>query len=475
MRIRWFKCLAVILAVLTATHARGQESVPSVTLERRIFTTFRDGDYDTAVRLIEQYLAEHPHHPIMLYNAACAYSLMGEPDRSASYLIRAVQAGFRDLDQIVGDPDLEAIREHPKYRVVIQRLQRRAAATADNALDLWRATYGAEHYRYERDEQRRIAYATALDPVSHREMRRMLQREADHLQSALFDVEPRSYLLIAVPTPSDGDRIFTADNIGGIYEHAQRRLIARDIGGALRHEFVHALHYVHMDQLRQRHPLWIQEGLASLFEDYTLHDDGTIQFLPNERHNIVKNRARAGRLMKWKNLFVITDDRFMAKAGQLYPQVRSIFEFVADQGKLTQWYESLIANFREDTTGLQAFELCFDMPLDEIERAWRRWLTTRPKIDTTISLGDASLGIQSRPNGSNDGVLIQSMLPGSAARRSQLRVGDVIVSIDGEPTRALAELQAIIGSKRVGDRVRVRARRAGDYLTVVVTLRPLRW
>ena len=475
MRTRWLKSLAVILAVLTATHASGQESVPSVTLERRIFSSFRDGEYDTAVRLIEQYLAEHPHHPIMLYNAACAYSLMGEPDRSTSYLIRAVRAGFRDLDQIVGDPDLEAIREHPKYQVVIQRLQRRAARRADNALDLWKATYGTEHYRYERDEQRRIAYATALDAVSHREMRQMLQREADHLQSTLFDVEPRSYLLIAVPTPSDGDRIFNADNIGGIYEHARRRLIARDIGGALRHEFVHALHYVHMDQLRQRHPLWIQEGLASLYEDYTLHDDGTIQFLPNERHNIVKNRARAGRLMKWKNLFVITDDRFMARAGHLYPQVRSIFEFVADQGKLTPWYEYLVANFREDATGGKAFELCFDMPLDEIERAWRRWLTTRPKIDTTIGPGDASLGIQSRPNGSNDGVVIESMLPGSAARRSQLRVGDVIVSIDGEPTRTLAELQAIIGSKRVGDRVRVRARRAGDYLTVVVTLRPLRY
>ena len=72
-------------------------------------------------------------------------------------------------------------------------------------------------------------------------------------------------------------------------------------------------------------------------------------------------------------------------------------------------------------------------------------------------------------------MLIESLLPGSAARRSQLRVGDIIVSIDSEPARTLAELQAIIGSKQVGDRVRVRARRAGAYLTVVVTLRPLRY
>lgn len=475
MRIRCLKGLVILLGVLSCAivHAQ-QEGRSAPALERRILNSFADGDYEAAIGLIEPYLAEHPNDVVMLYNAACAYCLLDQPERGATYLLRSVRSGFRDLDQIVNDADLDSIRDHPKYKVVVERLQSRAARRADDALNLWRSTYGTEHYRYERDEERHIAYATALDRVSHDEMRQMLQEEADHLKATLFDVEMRSYVLIAVPTPRDGDRILDADNIGGIYEHSRRRLIARDIGGALRHEFVHVLHYAHMDRLRQRHPLWIQEGLASLFEDYTLNGDGTIKFHPNERHNVIKNRARRGRLMKWKRLFIIEDDRFMARAGQLYPQVRSIFEFVADQGKLAQWYKSFIKNYPEDRTGAMAFEECFDMPLEEIESAWRIWLAARPMIDTTIDPGDASLGIRNGRNGSNDGVRIGSMLRGSAARRSQLRVGDVIVSIDGRPTRSMTELQAMIAQRRVGDRVRVRARRGTQYLTVVVTLQALR-
>ncbi|MHC4273436.1 MAG: PDZ domain-containing protein, partial [Planctomycetota bacterium] len=82
-------------------------------------------------------------------------------------------------------------------------------------------------------------------------------------------------------------------------------------------------------------------------------------------------------------------------------------------------------------------------------------------------------GIESSLHSSNDGVLIADVLPGSAADAGSLEVGDVIVAVDGEPTRSLTELQTIIATKRVGDRVRVRARRDGDYFTVVVRLRPL--
>jgi len=473
--MRYLKCLIIVLGVLscTITHAQ-QEGRSAPALERRILNSFADGDYEAALGLIEPYLADHPNDVVMLYNAACAYCLLNQPERGATYLLRSVQSGFRDLDQIVNDADLESIREHPKYKVVVERLQSRAARRANDALNRWRSTYGTENYRYERDEERRIAYATALDRTSHDEMRQMLQEEADHLKATLFDVEMRSYVLIAVPTPSDGDRIFDADNIGGIYEHSRRRLIARDIGGALRHEFVHALHYAHMDRLRQKHPLWIQEGIASLFEDYTLNGDGTIKFHPNERHNVVRGLAKAGQLRSWSTLFRFNDDEFMDHASRHYPQVRSIFEFIADQDKLACWYESLIEHYEDDRTGALAFRACFNLPLDDIERAWRRWVLERPPVDLSIQYGDAALGIESRPRGSNDGVLITRVLPGSAAAVSGLEVGDVVVAVDDRPTRSLTELQTIIASRSIGESVSIRARRNQEYFITVVTLRPLR-
>ena len=73
-----------------------------------------------------------------------------------------------------------------------------------------------------------------------------------------------------------------------------------------------------------------------------------------------------------------------------------------------------------------------------------------------------------------DGVLITRILPGSAADRANLEIGDIIVAVDEKPTRSLSELRAIIGGKSVGESVAIRARRSRDYFTVVVALRPLR-
>ncbi len=466
--------LVLVVGLLAAGGAdRPHPGRESGSLQQRIYGSFVEGDWARAADLIERYLARTPNDAVMLYNGACAYARLGRRDKAATYLMRAVDAGLRDLDEIATEPDLEGIRDHPTFVALVQRVQWNATQEATAALAQWRAVYGEDRYRYEKDEERHLAYATALDPVSHRQMRRMLERQADHLHRTLLGAWPSPYVLIAVPTPHDSRRLFDADQIGGIYEHSKRQLIARDIGGSLRHEFFHALHYAHMEQLKQKHPLWVQEGLASLYEDYIFTDDEQVVFLPNERHNIVKALAAVGRLTPWRDLLALSEQRFMDRASQLYPQTRSIFEFLADRGRLRSWYRALIEHFDADPTGATAFETCFGMPLADVERSWRRWLLTRPKIDLTIEAGDAVLGIESFPNTSNDGVVIDRIRPRSAAAGSQLRVGDTIVSVDGTPTRSFAELITLIAAKRIGDTVRVRARHDGGYFTVVVRLRPL--
>jgi len=173
-------------------------------------------------------------------------------------------------------------------------------------------------------------------------------------------------------------------------------------------------------------------------------------------------------------LLRMNDDEFMARASRHYPPVRSIFEFLADRGQLECWYDALIGHYEDDATGALAFRACFNLPLDDIERAWRRWVLDRPDLDIWIQDGDAALGIESHPRGSNDGVVIANILPRSPAAASSLEVGDIIVAVDDQATRTLTELQTIIASKRVGDTVTIRARHNREYFTVVVSLRPLR-
>ena len=464
--------LLLLLVLLAGAGPRPQEATrpPSA---QRIARLFGRGDYAVAAPLIKQFLEANPRDPAMLYRAACVSSELGERDRAASYLLRAVKAGWRNFDKMKRDAHLDSIRDHQIYAAILEAEERVTERVGHKALEQWRATFGEEAYRYELDGERRLAYATALDEVSHREMRRMLERQVDQLVEFLFEAPPSYSVLIAVPTPQDARTLFADIEVGGIYEHHLRRLIARDIGRSLRHEIVHAIHFGHMERLGQPHRLWIQEGLATLYEDYELDADGSVRFLPNDRHNIVWSRARGGRLTPWRELFEMSAELFMAKAIDLYPQARSIFEFVDERGKLARWYQVYVEHFDEDDSGLLAFEITFGTPVEEVERDWRAWVRRRPIVDTRIDRGDAALGIIAQPNAVNDGVVITRMLARSAAERSGLEVRDVIVSVDGRATRSLAELQAVIGTRHVGERVLVRARREGRYFTVVVTLRPL--
>ena len=77
----------------------------------------------------------------------------------------------------------------------------------------------------------------------------------------------------------------------GRYRHSRRELIATDAGMTLQHEIVHAFHHNHMDMLGQEHPIWIQEGIASLFESIDISEDGTVHFFANDRHYVAHNLA----------------------------------------------------------------------------------------------------------------------------------------------------------------------------------------
>ena len=464
-----------ILLIAACTHTTFAQRVDTLeSLRQRVYQLFDQQRHHDAIGVIDQYLELRPNEPNMLYNKACAQALIGERDRAAESLHAAVEAGFTAFGHMRRDPDLESIRDHPMYIAIDDAAVAIEKLDADRSVNRWKNRFGDDGYRYEKDEKHRLCYATALDPVSHDEMREMIEHQADQLINTLFESGPEYYVLVAVPTPEHAEELLKGDaRVGGVYDHNQRVLVTRNIGGSLRHEFFHLMHYGHMERVNQLHPLWIQEGMASLYEDYDLGADGKIQFRANERHNVVRGLAKAGRLMRWSQLVAIDEKRFMDDATQLYPQVRSMFEFLAERGLLESWYKTYVDGYENDNNGVKAFERVFNAPLDDVERQWRVWLVNRPPVDTVIGPGDAVLGILSRPNGANDGVIIEEIVPGSSAETGVLKVGDVVVAIDGTATRSLLELQSIIAARAPGDVVVVRARRGEQYLTAEVTLKAL--
>ncbi|HWB18671.1 MAG TPA: PDZ domain-containing protein [Phycisphaerales bacterium] len=464
--------MALIAAALCCSApVMGQSSAQPPTTSKHIFGAFSRGDYAQALTLIDDYLKTHPNDSGMMYNAACACAKLNNPDGAAEWLLKSMKAGFRNFEQLANDPDLASLRDHPIYKQIMEEADKAASARAGSSLDIWLATYDAKAYTVQTDEKRHLTFAAALDETSLAEMRTMLEKEGDQAVSSLFEEWPSYTVLIAVPTPADAKKFFNGRvDVGGIYEHTKKRLVARDIGQALKHEFIHLLHYGQMERLHQRHPLWLQEGLACLYEAYEFDGKGHIKFLPNDRETIVKARTRAGKLMSWESLMHISADEFMEKATSLYPEVRSIFEYLAAQGKLEMWYKVYVDGYNDDNTGISAFEVTFGKKLGEIERDWRMWVLAQSDVDLRVDAGDAALGIRSAELLANDGVQVTDVLPNSGAKRAGLRKGDVIVSVDGKETRSMRELIRLLAWKDVGETVQVRIRRGTEYVVIPVTL-----
>ncbi len=71
----------------------------------------------------------------------------------------------------------------------------------------------------------------------------------------------------------------------------------------------------------------------------------------------------------------------------------------------------------------------------------------------------------------NEGVYVQGFTQSSAAKESGIKVGDVVVKVDGTPIKSTPQFQEQIGRKRPGEAVMLTVNREGAEKTISVTLR----
>jgi len=71
------------------------------------------GLYQEGLR-IDKHLAKiRKDDPVVHYNLACSFALVGDKTKSLTALRRAVRLGYSDFEHLKRDKDLEIIRNHP--------------------------------------------------------------------------------------------------------------------------------------------------------------------------------------------------------------------------------------------------------------------------------------------------------------------------------------------------------------------------
>ncbi len=86
----------------------------------------RVGQKAEGLEWAERALAVDPDDAGVRYNVACLYALEGEPEKAITCLEEAFRRGFGNKEWITRDPDLESIRNDPRFQALIDDVPSRS-------------------------------------------------------------------------------------------------------------------------------------------------------------------------------------------------------------------------------------------------------------------------------------------------------------------------------------------------------------
>ena len=80
----------------------------------------RQGRVADGLKMDRKLVRLQPANPTAHYNLACSLALSKRQRDALRVLRRAVQLGYHDFDWMQQDPDLEALKEHPGFRALLE-------------------------------------------------------------------------------------------------------------------------------------------------------------------------------------------------------------------------------------------------------------------------------------------------------------------------------------------------------------------
>jgi tetratricopeptide (TPR) repeat protein len=83
----------------------------------------RRGRYGDGLKIDECLANLRPNDSLVLYNLACSYSLTDRIDEALESLEQALSKGYRDFKWLAEDPDLQNVRNHPRYQRIRAKLR----------------------------------------------------------------------------------------------------------------------------------------------------------------------------------------------------------------------------------------------------------------------------------------------------------------------------------------------------------------
>jgi len=339
------------------------------------------------------------------------------------------------------------------------------AAEAKKIVDAGLKKYG-EGYISRIDSARHIVYLSAADEQMLGRVMDILGSYADRQRQFLFPGALPWNMTVVLPTLDDYRRSLPAglEKAMGFYHMPTRTLLTISLTDIVLHEFTHGLHHADQVQARQRHPLWISEGLATLFQGSKWRQK-SLEPLTDPSLASLQQAVRDGKAHPLAKFVTLTPAAFAADDKLCYSEARYIMFYLYRLNKLKEFYDTYKAGYALDRSGSTALATTLGKPLDQVEADWRAWVLSQKAPWVPAVPQKTFLGVRTEETA--NGLKITAFVRGSAAEQSGLlKAGDIILSVDGHGTSATSDLASAVQACKPGEIIEIELSRAGRSMSV---------
>ena len=207
-------------------------------------------------------------------------------------------------------------------------------------------------------------------------------RAIDAYYSGRFDKRPERAIGVYLFADAASYQAYCKARLGGECDspfgmyHPDIKRIVMNAGpglGTLTHELVHPI----VEADFPRAPIWLNEGIASLFEAPVLPAKGEIHGIKNWRLPRLLEGMRAPaeqREARLDVLFGMSDDTFRDAEEKLhYATARYVCQWLDQEGWLWPFYRDWRDHFADDPTGEKTFAQVTKMTPAQANAPWTRW------------------------------------------------------------------------------------------------------
>ncbi len=443
-------------------------------MREKALKLLQDKKYAEAIALYQEILEAEPDDATSIYNLACGYALTKENAKALAMLRKSLEAGFIKFGHIEKDPDLDGLREDAEYKKLMgDRAKYVESGVALSVERVHKALAGrgidAKAYKTLHDKARNFVYMHTRSDEDLAQIRKSLEDYGEWQWKNLLQNRPQDHIYIVLLNTADTGKVFPRGG-GGVFNAGSNVLLCGDIPAwklvktsVIMHEFTHALHFADMSARRQTHPIWLVEGLATLFETAS-RDGGNVVPAHSQRLGILQQAIRARRNIPWTQVMGMNHPQFMQNAIIAYAQSRYMLFYMLEKGLLKKFYDAYTdkESYADDKSALRTIEVVFGKPIAEVERDWRQWVLAQKVPQVPF------LGIRTKEDKGK--LLVEEVTAKSPADKAGIKKGDLIATLDGQAVQDQNNLMEAVGAKNVGDEMAVQVTREGKTLDLKLKL-----